>query len=152
MPELPSDNSLVRLVYVSTALQDLTVGGLNDLLLDARRRNGTRGVTGMLLFDQGQFWQVLEGKMSDVMDIYGRIRADRRHYDLVTLEIEAIPERAFADFRMGAIGILTADDDMPIREIMRRANDTSKSAEAQNASRSLLDGFGPEGQWRRKLG
>ncbi|RYY92512.1 MAG: BLUF domain-containing protein, partial [Alphaproteobacteria bacterium] len=55
------------------------------------------GVTGLLLFYEGVFLQALEGPAAGVMSLAERLRKDRRHSGMITLESQPIDERAFPD-------------------------------------------------------
>lgn len=48
--------------YVSSATQLLSTEQLDDLLLTCRRNNLARELTGALLYQDGNFIQVLEGE------------------------------------------------------------------------------------------
>ena len=90
-----------QLVYISSAQID-DLGAEVDQILDAsRRNNAANSVTGMLLFAQGTFFQVLEGEEDDVRAVYRRISKDPRHSDVITLLDQDVSERQFAEWSMG---------------------------------------------------
>ena len=91
---------LVQLIYVSD-LVDNDESVLASILESAVRRNQQNGITGMLLYGDGNFIQVLEGDEAAVDETYGRIRADLRHRNLSILLQGPIPERQFSDWSMG---------------------------------------------------
>jgi hypothetical protein len=76
---------------------------IREILDAAREANARRGVTGALLVKDGCFAQVLEGPAEVVEDLFGRIRVDPRHYDVVRLLTSVVPERQFPDWSMGFI-------------------------------------------------
>lgn len=89
-----------QLLYVSNTSRDFPEENLKDILEAARRNNAAKHVTGMLLYLDGAFLQVLEGPADAVEEIYQAIRADKRHWNpLILLDREA--SRAFADWSMG---------------------------------------------------
>jgi hypothetical protein len=49
------------LVYVSSATKPFSPDELSELLAQARVDNAALGITGMLLYSNGNFMQVLEG-------------------------------------------------------------------------------------------
>jgi hypothetical protein len=57
---------MFRLVYSSSARSGMTEDELKLILESAKVRNARRGVTGMLLFRDGVFLQLLEGEEVDV--------------------------------------------------------------------------------------
>ena len=92
---------MIRLVYSSSARAGLTARDLEQILLSARTRNTTHKVTGMLLYRDGVFLQLLEGRRDNVHDIYNLIGRDRRHHHLINLLEETITERDFPSWTMG---------------------------------------------------
>jgi hypothetical protein len=74
---------------------------LTDLLQQARARNARQHVTGMLVYTNATFLQVLEGAEADVAQIFSSIEADPRHTGVIKLREEAIEKRAFPDWHMG---------------------------------------------------
>lgn len=92
--------SLVQLIYVSDLVnKDETQ--IPAILASSVRHNEEDDITGMLLYAQGNFLQVLEGEPELVRRTYDRICQDVRHRNTVLLTEEAVTERHFADWRMG---------------------------------------------------
>lgn len=91
-----------QIVYVSTACWAMGNDDLNDILDISRRNNRVNGVTGLLLYiDQG-FLQVLEGPEAAVKETYyGHIVHDRRHKALRALSEGKADRRLFAGWSMG---------------------------------------------------
>lgn len=100
-------------IYVSRATSSFDAPALRDLLTRSRVRNAVSGVSGMLLYDRGSFFQVLEGEPSAVQQVLDRIRADTRHEGVVVLVDEPITTRAFAAWTMG---FADASQDRLVRE------------------------------------
>ncbi|MCD2497556.1 BLUF domain-containing protein [Microbacterium nymphoidis] len=92
---------LITLVYASTASQPFRETALAQLLVEFRRFNTENHITGMLLFRDGRFIQVLEGAPSVIESLLERIGRDSRHHDVRILVSEPITERKFADWSMG---------------------------------------------------
>ena len=59
------------------------------------------GLTGLLVFHRGRFFQVLEGAYDPLIACYDRILADPRHTDIMLLAKGKAPDRAFARWKMG---------------------------------------------------
>ncbi|MBK6660021.1 MAG: BLUF domain-containing protein [Proteobacteria bacterium] len=93
--------SMIHCIYASTASRAYRPQELTDMLNDARARNLARGVSGILLYIDGNFFQVLEGEASVVDALYARIARDERHTRVTTIMREPIARRAFADWSMG---------------------------------------------------
>ncbi|MGD8497760.1 MAG: BLUF domain-containing protein [Chromatiales bacterium] len=94
---------LFHLCYVSTQSRPMLAADLVDLLETARRANGERDITGLLLHREDSFLQVLEGDEADVRDTLERIKGDPRHCRIKLLFEGPLEEREFTDFRMGFV-------------------------------------------------
>jgi hypothetical protein len=90
-----------HLIYVSSAVNLFSHEELRELLEVSRRNNGPRGVTGLLLYIDGNFIQALEGERADVLDTHRRIANDPRHCGLITLLQGEVEKRDFSEWSMG---------------------------------------------------
>lgn len=93
------------LAYASTAVDPLGSEELLQLLSEARERNEAHGITGVLLYEDGHFLQLLEGAEPEVEKIYDLIRNDPRHTDVRTLWVGKGAKRHFADWRMAFVDL-----------------------------------------------
>ena len=94
---------LFQLVYASRA-NPLQAEEVMDLLQGARQNNQKRGITGLLLYGQELFLQVLEGERGAVNELFRAIVTDERHNDVTILEARTISARDFSAWAMGSIG------------------------------------------------
>ena len=76
---------MYQIIYASEATEIFNSDQLAELLTTARRRNRINRLTGMLVFCNQQFLQVLEGDPADVIATYDRIAQDPRHQDLMAV-------------------------------------------------------------------
>jgi len=95
--------ALEQLIYTSTAVKDFGELELSHLLLQARRNNERAGVTGMLLYHQRSFLQVIEGEAAALDALFARIGRDERHNRVSALLRQPVPSRQFADWAMGFV-------------------------------------------------
>lgn len=95
--------SLIHLIYASAATGDARDTDLAALLPVSRRNNARVGLTGMLLYTAGSFFQVLEGPPDVVDRVFATIAADPRHTRAVTIIRERIARRAFGEWSMGYV-------------------------------------------------
>jgi len=93
------------IVYVSSATLPLTVPELEALLLSARKFNDRVGVTGVLLYHDGTFFQYFEGPAEGVAQVYARIQASRSHHSIYELLNANIKARLFPSWLMGASNV-----------------------------------------------
>ena len=142
---------LVHCIYCSASTcGELEPDQLSELLRKCRSRNAERGVTGMLLYDQGSFFQVLEGERRTVERLFEKIAEDPRHNRVKKVIIEPIAERAFGDWSMG-FSHVTAQElaAMPgLNDFFGQAN-SYEEVDACKA-KSLLAEF-KEGKWHASL-
>lgn len=89
------------LVYASSAVLPFSRSDLEELLATSRENNARAGITGMLLYKDGNFMQVLEGDEEAVRTLYDRIALDPRHRGEITLQQGFTEERQFPDWSMG---------------------------------------------------
>lgn len=92
---------MIRLVYMSQAIKPFSADELMSLLRECRRGNSLHGITGVLLYFNQCFVQVLEGKEEQVDKAFQKIRRDVRHRNVTELERTYITERQFPDWSMG---------------------------------------------------
>ena len=98
-----TDSSLYRLAYISSSIHLLAPEDLENVLAASRHNNEADGITGLLLYHDGNFFQALEGPEDAVQACYRRIRNDPRHKDCITLISEAASGRLFADWAMAYV-------------------------------------------------
>lgn len=92
---------LKLIVFVSCASPELDADALSDLLHSARRSNSQCGIAGVMLHEDGDIMQALEGPSGAVDEIFSTIRHDRRHTGVILLHDGACLKRAFPDWPMG---------------------------------------------------
>lgn len=90
-----------RIVYLSEATRPFGDRELTELLNKARSKNHAAGLSGLLVFHDNLFFQILEGPAHAVDLCFERIRMDQRHCNLRVLEAGAVRSRAFPQWRMG---------------------------------------------------
>ena len=100
---------LFHLIYVSTAVTAMSEADLVRLLRYSRARNQESRLTGMLLYKDGHFMQVLEGEEAAVMQTFARIEDDKRHKSIDVLRSEYSQYRNFPDWTMGFANINKLD-------------------------------------------
>ena len=109
----PAQNpdALYHLGYVSTEAIKFSDEALVALLSEARTANTDRDVTGLLLYREGSFYQVLEGSESAVMATFQDIEGDPRHKEVRVLFNGETDAREFADWQMGFLNLDGVDVD-----------------------------------------
>jgi len=93
--------TLLQLIYVSTVSKSFQPADLDLILSAARERNPRELVSGMLLFSDNDFIQVLEGPEPAVRKIFSDISKDPRHTGVTIVISHRVSERSFEDWAMG---------------------------------------------------
>jgi hypothetical protein len=96
---------LVRLLYVSRALDLNDQSAIQSILDSARKHNVVNGITGILCYGSGIYLQAIEGGRQHVNELYGHIISDPRHKDVQLLHYQEITERRFGGWTMGQVNL-----------------------------------------------
>jgi EAL domain-containing protein (putative c-di-GMP-specific phosphodiesterase class I) len=142
--------NLIHLIYTSTATQAFTDNDILELLEKARENNQRLEITGMLLYTDGSFFQVLEGDRAVVDALFQHIAKDERHTAVTTIIRETIARRSFGDWTMGntAISVQEVGDIVGLNDFFSEASCFSQLNSGR--AKKLLSAF-KEGRWRSKL-
>ncbi len=95
-----SPQVLESLVYRSRAVTALSDYDLYELVQAAQARNARDAITGLMLYDDGRFYQWLEGPAENVARLMESIRHDNRHTDIEILSEKSTSVRQFGDWKM----------------------------------------------------
>lgn len=93
--------SVFQLIYCSEATSPFSREQLVALLQKSRSNNASLALSGLLLYANGSFLQVLEGEESLVESRMRRIAQDSRHRNIVYLQRKSVPQRSFQEWAMG---------------------------------------------------
>jgi len=104
---------MLTLVYVSSAARPFSDDELIALLKHCRDKNARLGITGMLLYKDGNFMQALEGPDDVVRQVFRSILADARHRGVMCLLERPTTTRQFSGWSMAFRNL----NDPALREI-----------------------------------
>ncbi len=134
--ELPADPGLAliyTLVYCSRATAGIDDAAVAKIIEAAQRDNPRQGITGLLVFGSGIFFQWLEGSRERVTGLMARLHNDTRHHSIVQLsDSEEVRERLFPDWDME---LVDADD---IRNVLEDALSTAEDPNTMRTLQALL--------------
>jgi Sensors of blue-light using FAD len=115
---------LCHFVYWSRAADGVDDDEVGRIVQSAQRNNLARGITGVLVFGSGVFFQWIEGPAAEMQKLIATLHGDRRHYDIVPLSrSEEKRERLYPNWEMEQV---EAED---ISEVLQ---DALGSAEDEN--------------------
>ena len=104
-----ANSPLYRLVYSSIRNEDCDQDCIDQILASSVKNNPQDDLTGVLLYTEDRFIQVLEGPLTKVMETYNRILKDKRHGGSVIRYCAPTEERYFEDWHMGSKNIESAE-------------------------------------------
>ena len=117
-----SGQSIHNIVYCSQAVQHMDKEALDKIITTAKHHNPRFGITGLLVFGSGIFFQWLEGPKDNVTSLYKMISADLRHSDVVLLTKEdEFRERLFPNWDMELVA--AEDISAVLEDAMHEASD-----------------------------
>jgi Sensors of blue-light using FAD len=124
---------LYNVVYCSRATAEVDTAAVQRIIETSRRHNPERGITGLLVFGSGIFFQWLEGPRESVLALMDLLKTDVRHHTVVLLASgEEARERLFPDWDMELVG----EDD--IRDVLVDALDNAQDAAHAQVLRDML--------------
>ena len=111
----PAAIMLETFVYCSRAAENVDADEVSRLVAFSQKRNVARGITGVLVFGSGVFFQWIEGPPAEVRTLIANLHGDTRHHDIVTLDQSVeVRERLYPHWDMEPV----EPDDLPT---LRRA-------------------------------
>lgn len=145
------DHELTLLCYTSIASHLMSHDELIALLEQSREGNAKRNVTGMLLYMDGYFFQVLEGEKAVVDQLYDKIGSDKRHLHVIKLIEEPLEKRSFNKWTMGyqQVSRVELANVTGLTDFLDRDSNGFESLEASRA-RKLIEMF-REGRWIKNV-
>lgn len=97
------------LIYSSMASPGIRESDLKDIIVSAERNNHDDEITGMLIYHDGTFFQMLEGSKEKVIASFEKIKQDPRHSAVIKLFEGETSKRHFPDWKM-ALKVVNAEE------------------------------------------
>jgi len=126
--------------YVSTANRDLNHDEVTELLDLTEIRNNNRGVNGLLIYSEGNFFEVIEGEKNMIMDLFEDIKEDPRHRNIMMVFKKEIDKPLFDDKEANFISENTKHRQMNVENFLYYIKDLDESA--QKAVKNILAAMG----------
>jgi hypothetical protein len=89
--------------YVSNADKNLSTTEINELLSFCEENNSKNNIKGILLYSEGNFFQVIEGEKEKVVSLWNRIQKDQRHYGIISVINRTIPQGSYDSYKASII-------------------------------------------------
>ena len=94
------NTNLTQLIYVSAQTSKNSAMDLIDIQEVASKNNKLNSVTGLLLYKEETFMQLIEGPSEEVRSLFKKIETDHRHKNIVKIIEEPIAKRSFKNWSM----------------------------------------------------
>ena len=133
-PEVDHDAPILdTFVYCSRAADGVDADEVSRLVAFSQKRNVARGITGVLVFGSGVFFQWIEGPPAEVRTLIANLHSDTRHHDIVTLDQSVeVRERLYPHWEMEPV---EPDD---LREVLEEALESTKDEGSLAALKRIL--------------
>ncbi|NMH88476.1 BLUF domain-containing protein [Flavivirga algicola] len=92
---------LKTICYISDSCQEESLNSLKVLYSKAKKNNSKYNITGILIYSNANFLQVLEGDQKSVDATFKRISLDTRHRNIFKVINIDIQQRIFEDYNFG---------------------------------------------------
>jgi len=92
--------TLHSLIYVSQAITPMSSADLGKIARQANLTNRSLGVTGCLVYQDGFFMQILEGRSEVLSALFEKIKQDPRHKNVQLVTEGKAQSRIYADWSM----------------------------------------------------
>lgn len=93
---------LSQLVYVSNRKPNCTEEEIEKILASCKKNNPPLNITGILLYSDKKFIQLVEGESKVIMELYDKIKKDDRHALPMMISLNPIKEKSFPSWHMGS--------------------------------------------------
>lgn len=90
--------------YISNVNENLEIDDIKKLLRFCERNNKNLDLRGLLLYSEGNFFQVIEGEKEILLPLWETIRKDSRHYGIIQVLGKEISQSAFDGFTADVVG------------------------------------------------
>ncbi|WP_299315237.1 BLUF domain-containing protein [uncultured Aquimarina sp.] len=97
--------------YVSTS-KELSDFQINELLYTTKLKNEDLGITGILMYSDYNFFQIIEGEKKVIQYLYQKIKRDIRHFNLIKILDRSINIPSFTSFQ-STYTIINREKDYP---------------------------------------
>lgn len=105
-------NQLYRMVYTSARRESCDQAAIDQILADSQKNNVELELTGLLIYTEDRFMQILEGPLGNIMQLYNKINKDERHGGTRIRYCEPASERYFSNWHMAGKDVSKAALDM----------------------------------------
>ena len=137
-----SENPLHQIIYLSKLIEhDEKL--IKNVIEKALWHNPRYGITGMMLYADGDILQVLEGPKNEVTALFEKIQRDPRHIDVFVVIDEVLAVRHFPEWSMGykKIEILDKADFLHYKQVFHGTSDAITKRSLPGVANEVISAF-----------
>jgi len=106
--------------YVSTANRHLNDPDINQLFEFVKTNNNDLNITGILMYSDGNFFQILEGKKELISNLFKKILNDSRHYNLIKIFDHEMLEPTFSGYKSNFTTIYKRSERSELQQFLEK--------------------------------
>lgn len=125
--------------YVSTANTGLEKPDVQNLLDYTSNFNNAHDVRGVLLYSEGNFFEILEGDKKFVLELFDQIQKDTRHQNIIQVLGKELKQGAFDGFKAEIVTESNKYDYELVKEYMEQVE--GLDAQTQGVVKQMLEVF-----------
>ncbi|GAB1855506.1 hypothetical protein MHTCC0001_03400 [Flavobacteriaceae bacterium MHTCC 0001] len=92
---------MITICYLSSVRPRLSIIDIESLFNQTKKQNDIYNISGVLIYNDGNFFQILEGEENYVNLLYAKIKGDKRHHNIIEIINSPINEKIFDGFDYG---------------------------------------------------
>lgn len=125
--------------YVSTASRNVDEKEIKEILEYSKNYNNKHDIRGILLYAEGNFFEILEGDKKLVEDIYNNIQKDPRHTNIIQVVGKNLEQGAFDGFKAEIVNERNKCDYELVKEYMEQVEGLDR--QTQEVVKRMLEVF-----------
>lgn len=126
--------------YVSTAVRDLQEAEVVKILEETEIRNNNHGVNGLLIYSNGNFFEVIEGEENKIKDLFKIIKEDPRHKNIIMIFEKEVDKPLLKDKEANFISENTQHRQMKVENFLYYIKDLDEGT--QKTVKNILKAIG----------
>jgi len=111
-------NELFQLVYISERSENTNDDVIENIRLQAEKKNDLLNITGALLYNDRFFLQFIEGEPTTINKLYAAIRCDQRHINVRLLLNKPLLNRDFPSWSLGVKKFLDIEENKDLWSLL----------------------------------
>ncbi len=104
------------IAYISNRSQSTTDEDVNLILSQADQYNNKNKITGLLVYSDENFFQLIEGEKNEIVQLFEKIKNDQRHKTLIKFFEKEIFRNAYDGYFCDKVNDLSEFDDLKLQD------------------------------------